>query len=595
MAILRILGFLRPLQRSRCQPSPLSFASLLRFLSVDLCEGSSDPIESNTSLSERFVLEQLSELLSIDPEPPKARLFTEKPAQESALICLRDRILTPDEKLRGVFLQKLRGRSAVESALSTVGVDLTEKIFADVLNRGSWSGEAMVSFFDWAMQQPKVTPCVETYNVMLRALGRRKFFDFVEEILLRMKNAGVQPNAETVEILMDNYLRARQVSKAVQLFRELEEIGAKCNLESLNILLRCLCRRSHVKVANSVFNTTKGEIPFDNATYNEIIGGWAKFGRLDKVEHYWMMMMMTDGLSPDSVTFSHIIEALGRAGRIDDAVDVFEKLEERGSARDTMTYNAMISNFISIGDFDRCIEYYKGMTQSECLPNIDTYTKLIGAFLKGRRVADALELFDDMLGKGILPSTGMITCFIEPLCSFGPPHAAMLLYKKSRKAGCMLSLKAYKLLLMRLSRFGKSGMVLKIWEEMQDNGYASDKEAYEYIVNVLCNIGQVDNAVLVVEESLHKGFCLGRIVYSKLNNKLLEMNKIETAYRLFLKVKNARLNANSQSYWRANGINTSLFLQSQCSVFSVTPDSVISIVYQRLSSALHVVMESGAA
>ncbi|WOL18832.1 hypothetical protein Cni_G27629 [Canna indica] len=551
MAMPRVLGLICSIKGSRFNLTPFSFITP-RFLSVDFLDGASSPIESNSTLSERFILEELSNLLPIDPDPPKPRLFVEKSVQESAFSSLRDRTLSHGEKLRGIFLQKLPGRSALESALSASGVDLTEEIFADVLNKGGLGGAAMISFFNWAIQQPNVTSCVETYNVMLKALGRRKFFEFVEEILLRMKEDGFGPNAETLEILMDNYISACQVSKAIKLFRNLKNIGGKHNLESLNIVLRCLSRRSHVKVASSLFNTMKGEFPFDNVTYNEIISGWAKFGRVDKVEGY-CTMMVADGLLPDSVTFSYIIEALGRAGRIDDAVDIFEKMEDKGCLRDTRTFNAMITNFISIGDLDKCIKYYKDMTGKECSPNSDTYAKLISAFLKVRRVADALELFDEMLFRGILPSTGMITSIIEPLCSFGPPHAAMIIYKKSRKAGCKLSMKAYKLLLMRLSRLGKSGMVLKIWEEMQDSGYASDREVYKYIVNGLCNIGQVDNAVLVVEESLQKGFCLGRIIYSKLNGKLLEMNKVEIAYKLFLKIKNARLNANSRSYWRANG------------------------------------------
>lgn len=547
---LRFLGFLRPFHGTRYPLFP-SFSP--RFLSIDLLEEASSALKpSRPTVSERFVLEELSDLLPINPKSSNPRPFVANPARESTLARVGDRLLSADEKLRGVFLQKLRGKSAIESALSSTGVDVTADIFADVLNRGNLGGAAMVLFFNWALEQPRMSSCVETYNVLLKALGRRKFFDFVEEVLLQMKNNGIEPSSETLEIVMDSFARARQVFKAVQFFDRVEEIGAKSDSESFNALVKCLCRRSHVKVASSLFNKMKANLPCDNMLYNEIIGGWAKLGRVDKIESYWTAMT-AEGLDPDNVTFCHLIEALGRAGRIDDAVDVFEKMEEKGCVPETMAYNAMISNCISVGDLDKCIEYYKEMSKQNCLPDIHTYNKLISALLKVRRVADALEMFDEMLNQGILPSTGMITDFIEPLCSFGPPYAAMMIYKKSKKVGCKLSMKAYKLLLMRLSRFGKCGMVLKIWEEMQESGFASDKEVYEYIVNGLCNIGQVDNAVLVVEESLEKGFCLGKVIYSKLNSKLLEMNKVETAYKLFLKVKDARVNANAQSFWRANG------------------------------------------
>ncbi|XP_020086784.1 putative pentatricopeptide repeat-containing protein At5g43820 [Ananas comosus] len=544
-ALIRFLGFPR---------YPLSSPFSPRFLSVDLLHEPSqtDPQRDATAVSERFVLEELSKLLPIDPKPPNPSFSGGKSAIESLSTSVGDRFLSPDEKLRGVFLQKLRGRSAVESALSAAGVDLTSEIFADVLNKGNLGGAAMVSFFDWAVAQPKMPNCVEMHNVILRALGRRKFFEFFDEILQRMKENEIEPNSKTLEILIDSFVAARQVSKAVQLFRSLEEIGAKRDTESFNILLECLCRRTHVGIANSLFNTVRENLVFNNRTYNELIGGWARIGRVDKAESCWTMMI-DDGLKPDSVTFCRLIEALGRAGRNDEAVDVFEKMEESGCIRNTMIYNALISNFILVGDLEKSIEYYKDMSRNNCSPDINTYNKLIIAFLKVRRVADALETFDEMLGRGIIPSTGMATSFIEPLCSFGPPHAAMLMYKKSRKAGCRISLKAYKLLLMRLSRAGKSGMVLKIWEEMQEGGFASDTEVYEFIVNGLCNVGKVETAVLVVEEALRKGFSLGKVVYSKLNSKLLEMNKVETAYKLSLKIKDARNKANSRAFWRANG------------------------------------------
>ena len=220
---------------------------------------------------------------------------------------------------------------------------------------------------------------------------------------------------------------------------------------------------------------------------------------------------------------------------------------------DCGAYNAMISNFIAVRDFDECMKYYNSMLSDTCEPSGDTYVKLIGAFLKVRRVADALELFDEMLDRGVVPSTGMVTSFIEPLCSYGPPHAAMMVYKKAKRVGCRISLSAYKLLLMRLSRFGKCGMLLNMWNEMQECGFSSDVEVYEHVINGLCNNGQLENAVLVMEECLRKGFCPSRLICSKLNNKLLASNRVERAYKLFLKLKDARLNHNARRYWRSKG------------------------------------------
>ena len=70
-------------------------------------------------------------------------------------------------------------------------------------------------------------------------LGRRKFFKFVMEILRDMRTKGVSLDLETLSIVLDSFIRAHQVSKAIQMFGNVEEFGLKCYTECLNVLLQC--------------------------------------------------------------------------------------------------------------------------------------------------------------------------------------------------------------------------------------------------------------------------------------------------------------------------------------------------------------------
>lgn len=511
------------------------------------------PTPTNSD-NERRILKQLAELLPISHTTPihRFRRF-EDVVQEQSRVA--DAFLLPEEKLLGVFLQKLRGESAIDKALddAVVDVDFSFEIFRKVVDRGNMSGEAMVKFFNWAIRKPRIGNEIVSYNVIFKALGRRGFMKFVANVLRDMKLEGVKPDTETLFIVMDSYIRAGLIKKAVKMFGKLEEFGWESNVGNFNVVIECLCRRSHVGVATSMFNRLKGRMEFDGKTYNTIIGGWSRFGKVDEMEKV-MEVMTRDGFSPDCLTYAYVIAGLGKAGRIDDSVKLFDDLENLICARDTHVYNAIIANFVSIGDFFPSMRYYEEMCSSDCEPNSDTYTELIAGFLKVRKVADALEMFDVFLGKGIVPSTGTVTSFIKPLCSYGPPHAAMMIYKKARKAGCKISLTAYKLLLKRLSRFGKCGTILLLWDEMQECGYDFfDLEVYEYVINGLCNIGQLENAITVMEEALRKGFCPGRLSCSKLNHKLIAANKVEKAYKLFVKIKEARVAENARKYWRSKG------------------------------------------
>ena len=70
-------------------------------------------------------------------------------------------------------------------------------------------------------------------------LGRRQFFKFVMEILRDMMMEGASLDLETLSIMLDSFVKAHQVSKAVQMFGNVEEFGLKCYTECLNVLLQC--------------------------------------------------------------------------------------------------------------------------------------------------------------------------------------------------------------------------------------------------------------------------------------------------------------------------------------------------------------------
>lgn len=269
------------------------------------------------------MLNQLSDLLPIRRSTSVSNQLTETSPNNRQLESKAvDGFLTPEEKLRGVFLQKLIGRTAIEQALSNTHVELSIDIIAKVVNKGNLGGEAMVMFFNWATKQPTIHKGIDCYHVILKALGRRKFFDYMVGVLHDMKMEGISPVSDTLMIVMDSYVRACQVSKAIQMFGQLEEFGSKCDTESLNVLLGCLCRRSHVGAGALFLNKMKGKIPFNSMTYNIVISGWSKFGRIGEIETS-LRAMMADGFDPDCLTFSYLIEGLGRAGQIDDAVEIF--------------------------------------------------------------------------------------------------------------------------------------------------------------------------------------------------------------------------------------------------------------------------------
>ncbi|PQM36425.1 putative pentatricopeptide repeat-containing protein [Prunus yedoensis var. nudiflora] len=123
-------------------------------------------INNQTTLDESFVLDQLSNLLPISrSNSSTATLFEPSNSDKQIEIRAVDGFLLPDEKLRGVFLQKLRGTAAIEHALDNGGVDLSVDVVAQVVNKGGLGAEAMLVFFNWAIRKPTIAKDIETYTI----------------------------------------------------------------------------------------------------------------------------------------------------------------------------------------------------------------------------------------------------------------------------------------------------------------------------------------------------------------------------------------------------------------------------------------------
>ena len=167
-----------------------------------------------------------------------------------------------------MFVQKLIGTAAVKQALTAAASDIVSvssesdfrEVVSKVLNRGGLDGESMVTVFEWAVESGKMSGGVESYNVVFKALGRRRFFDKMRFLLGEMRGKGVRGDYVTLEIFVDSYVKAKRVSKGVEVLKNLDEFGMdEWDLECLKVVLRCLCRRGRVTSADKLLSKTRGK------------------------------------------------------------------------------------------------------------------------------------------------------------------------------------------------------------------------------------------------------------------------------------------------------------------------------------------------
>jgi pentatricopeptide repeat protein len=92
--------------------------------------------------------------------------------------------------------------------------------------------------------------------------------------------------------------------------------------------------------------------------------------------------MIHRGFSPDIVTYNSLINGLCKRGRIQEALNLFEKLQAEGIQPDSITYNTLICWLCREGAFDdACFLLYRGV-ENGFVPNDVTWNILVYNFGK---------------------------------------------------------------------------------------------------------------------------------------------------------------------------------------------------------------------
>eukprot|EP00494_Astrolonche_serrata_P018073 UN18264 len=77
-----------------------------------------------------------------------------------------------------------------------------------------------------------------------------------------------------------------------------------------------------------------------------------------------------------------MIKHLGKAGRLDDAVDLFEEMNRLGCTPNVYAYNALMSGLARAGMLDEALTTMRRMQDHGCIPDINSYNIILNALAK---------------------------------------------------------------------------------------------------------------------------------------------------------------------------------------------------------------------
>lgn len=137
--------------------------------------------------------------------------------------------------------------------------------------------------------------------------------------------------------------------------------------------------------------------------------------------------MRLDGCQPTEQTFTGLIKALARKGRVEDVELLLTTMKEIGLEPNEWTYNAALQVYAKHGDPQGAESLIKRMRAVGISPSAMTFTTLMAAYAAGKQ-PEEVRFFQGVLlsmSRGCLPAPCLITMYVtfaHGLIS-GPGHS----------------------------------------------------------------------------------------------------------------------------------------------------------------------------
>ncbi|KAJ1691300.1 hypothetical protein LUZ63_015455 [Rhynchospora breviuscula] len=258
-------------------------------------------------------------------------------------------------------------------------------------------------------------------------------------------------------------------------------------LKTLHTLMSAFCSRGEMECAVKVFDVMNARSE-EHLNYNYIcsmlISGFSKIGKPELGIRFYERVRGLDGFSPNLFTYTALVDALCKDGRVEEASDLISEMEEKGIVLDQVLCCSLIS----------------------------------GYFRKGLLTAGLLK-YCAMIKKGLTPGAVKKTNIIEDLCREGSVEKVSGVLNEMRR-NMSHNLVTLTSLIGGFCKQGRFKEALQVFNKIEELGFASDNFAETILIDSMCKRGHLDMAFAFIRERENKGFKPGTVTYNALINGL---------------------------------------------------------------------------
>ncbi|XP_023519002.1 pentatricopeptide repeat-containing protein At1g61870, mitochondrial-like [Cucurbita pepo subsp. pepo] len=294
------------------------------------------------------------------------------------------------------------------------------------------------------------------FSVAISKLSESKHFDGIRLFLEELKSRPDLKNERFACHAIILYGQANMLDHAIRTFKQIDELGVRPSVKSLNALLfACNVAKDYKELKRVFMEFPKiyGIEP-DLDTYNRVIKAFSKSGSASAV-YSIVAEMDRKGVKPNATTFANWLAGCYKEEKYEDVEKVINLMGKYGVRRGVSTYNARILSLCKLKKSSEAKALFDGMLSRGMKPNSVTYCKLIHGFCREGNLDEAKNLFKRMINSGCQPDSDCYFTLVYFHCRGGDYDTAFKICGESMEKGWVPNITTMKSLVYGLVSISK--------------------------------------------------------------------------------------------------------------------------------------------
>lgn len=249
-----------------------------------------------------------------------------------------------------------------------------------------------------------------SWNALITAYAHHSDGKRAFELFLEMQNEGFKPDRITMASILDAFTSETALAEGQHLHCQTVEAGLESDVVVATALVDMYGKCGGTDNALRVFDM----MPNRNiVSWTAMIGAYAQHGRGFEALQLFQQMQVC-GLIPDRISLISVLDACASQAALAKGKQIHSCILSCGFESDVVVANSLINMYAKCGSLEDALRVFNKMQE----PNVISWTTLVAAYAQQGQGKEAVDLFFQMHHSGSVPDEATLRSMLTA-CSHG--------------------------------------------------------------------------------------------------------------------------------------------------------------------------------